>query len=131
MPLTVLHHRVEAAPRRPGAGMAEGAERHIDQPGPQRGQLLRRQAAVGQSARTVSLREDVRLAHQPVQDVDVGRRAQIEMGRELAVPGVPFLVAEVGQMRGRDLQHVGAVLGEGAGAGRPGEHAREVEDANA
>ena len=34
-------------------------------------------------------------------------------------------------MRGRDLHHVGAVLGQRAGAGRPGKHAREVEHADA
>jgi hypothetical protein len=46
------------------------------------------------------------------------------------VPRVPFLVPKVGQMRGCDLQDVGTVLGEGAGACRPGEHARVIDDAN-
>ena len=64
------------------------------------------------------------MAHQPAQDINVARRAQIGLGRELAVPRVPFLVPEVGQMRGRDLRNVGAVLGESAGARRSGEHAR-------
>src|SRR5262245_38312786 len=36
-----LHHRVEAAPRRPGPGMTEGGERNVDKPGPDRSQLLR------------------------------------------------------------------------------------------
>ena len=47
------------------------------------------------------------------------------------MPGVPFLVAEVGQMRGGDLHDVGAMLGERAGAGRSGEDARKVEHADA
>src|SRR5262249_9003970 len=41
-----LHHRVEAAPRRPGAGVAERTERDVDEPGSDRRQFLRRQAAV-------------------------------------------------------------------------------------
>src|SRR5262249_38832626 len=50
-----LHHRVEAASRCPGAGMTEGTERNVDEPRPDRGQFLRRQAAVGQAARTIAL----------------------------------------------------------------------------
>ena len=34
-------------------------------------------------------------------------------------------------MRGRDLHHVGAMLGERAGASRTGKHAREIEHADA
>ena len=111
--------------------MAEGAERNIDQPRPDRRQLLRRQAADAQGAGTISLREHIRLAHQPAQHIDIARRAQIELRRQLAVPGIQFLVAQVGQMRGGDLHDVGAVLGQRARAGRAGEHARQVEHADA
>ena len=45
--------------------------------------------------------------------------------------GVVFLVADVRQVRPGDLQDVGAVLGQGAGAGRPGEDPRQVEHADA
>ena len=79
----------------------------------------------------VALREHVGLAHQPAQGFEVLRLAQIEMRRELAVAGVVFLVAEIRQMRAGDLQHVGAVLGQRAGAGRPGEDARQVEHPDA
>src|SRR5262245_3784915 len=126
-----LHHRVEAAPRRPGAGMTEGGERNVDEPRPDRSQLLRREAAVGQGARTISLREHICLAHQPTQDIDIGRHAQIEFGRKLAVPGIPFLIPKAGQMRAGDLQDVSAVLGERAGTRRSGEDAGKVEDADA
>jgi hypothetical protein len=34
-------------------------------------------------------------------------------------------------VRGSDLQDVGTVLGQGAGTGRAGEHAGQVEDADA
>ena len=53
------------------------------------------------------------------------------MRRQFAVAGVVFLVADVRQVRRGDLQDVGAVLGQRAGAGRPGEHARQVEHADA
>src|SRR5207247_265333 len=79
-----LHDGVEAATRRPGAGMTEGTKRNIDEPRADRGQLLRRQGAVGQRAGTVPLREHVCLAYQPAQDIDIARRPQIELGRELA-----------------------------------------------
>ena len=81
--------------------MAERAERHIDQPGPDRRQFLGRQAAPAQRARPIALREHIRLAHQPAQHIDVALLAQIEMRRQLAVSGVELLVAEVGQMRRR------------------------------
>ena len=53
------------------------------------------------------------------------------MGRELAVAGIVFLVADIRQVRRGDLQDVGAVLGEGAGTGRPGEDPRQVEHPDA
>ena len=56
--------------------------------------------------------------------------AQIEMRRQFAVPGVEFLVADIGQMRPGDLQDIGAVLGQCAGAGRTGQHARQIEHAD-
>ena len=53
------------------------------------------------------------------------------MRRQLAVPGVEFLIAEVRQMRPGDLQHVRAVFRERARAGRAGQHARQIEHAHA
>ena len=111
--------------------MAERAERHVDQPRPQCRQFLGRQPAHAERARAIALREHIRLAHQSAQDIDIALLAQIEMRRQLAVAGVEFLVAEIGQMRRGDLQHVRAVLGQRARAGRAGEHARQVEHADA
>src|SRR5439155_4488802 len=111
--------------------MPEGTERNVDQSRPDRGQLLWRQAAVGQGARTISLREDICLAHQPAQDIDIARRAQIEVGRKLAVPGIQFLVPEARQMRAGDPQDVSTMFGERAGTGRSSEDAGKVEDADA
>src|SRR5207244_7082605 len=85
----------------------------------------------GQRARPISSREDVRLAHQPAQDIDIARRAQIEVGRKLAVPRIQFLVPEARQMRASDPQNVSAMFGECAGTGRSSEDAGKVEDADA
>jgi len=57
----------------------------------------------GQAARAVTLREHIGLAHQPAQGFEIRRLAQVELGRELAMPGVPLLVAEIGQVGGADL----------------------------
>ena len=45
--------------------------------------------------------------------------------------GIVFLVADIRQVRPGDLQDVGAVLGEGARTGRPGEDPRQVEHSDA
>src|SRR5262249_40558088 len=126
-----LHHRVEAAPGRPGAGVAEGTKRDVDKARSDRSQPLCRQAAVGQGARTISLREDICLAHQPAQNIDIARTAQIEFGRKLAVPSIQFLVPKARQMRASDLHHVSAMFGECASTRRSGKDASKVEDADA
>ena len=77
------------------------------------------------------MREHVGLAHQAMQGLDVLRLAQIETRRQLAVAGVVFLIAEIGRCAPVIFKHVGAVLGEGAGAGRAGQHAGQVEHADA
>src|SRR6516225_4678485 len=131
MPLTVC--TTVSKPRRdaPRAGVTEGTERDVDEPRSDRSQLLWRQAAVGQSARTKSLREDICLAHQPAQDIDIAASAQVEFGRQLAVPGIQFLVPKAGQMCASDPQDVSAMFGERAGTSRSGQDASQVEDADA
>src|SRR5262245_25447398 len=98
--------------------MTEGTERDEDEPRSNRSQLLWRQAAVGQGARTISLREDICLAHQPAQDIGIAPSAQVEFGRQLAVPGIQFLVPKAGQMCASDPQDVSAMFGERAGTSR-------------
>ena len=91
-----LDHRVEAAARRPRPDVAEGAQRDVDDAGPQFGQLLGREAALAERARAVALREDVGLADQArAGSRGLVRLAQVELGRELAVAGVVLLVADV------------------------------------
>jgi len=46
--------------------------------------------------------------------------AQIEPRRQFAVAGIVFVIIARRDVRGSDLQHVGAVLGQGARAGRAG-----------
>src|SRR5215470_121337 len=111
--------------------MTEGTERDVDEPRSDRGQLLWRQAAVGQGARTVSLREDICLAHQPAQDIDIAPSAQVEFGRQLAVPSIQFLVPKAGQMRACDPQDVSAMFGERTGTSRSGQDTSQIEDADA
>ena len=77
------------------------------------------------------MREHVGLADQPAQGLEILRLAQIKMSGELAVAGIVFLVADIRQVRCGDLQDVSAVLGEGAGTGRPGEDPRQVEHPHA
>src|SRR5207249_6560016 len=101
--------------------VAEGAQRDEDDAGPQLRERLGREPALAERARPVALREHVGLAHQSAQRLEILRLAQVEMGRELAVAGVVLLVTDVRQMLRSDLQDVGAVLGQGAGARRPGE----------
>src|SRR5204862_22940 len=67
----------------------------------------------------------------PAQDIDIARRAQIEVGRKLPVPSIQFLVPEARQMRAGDPQDVSTMFGERAGTGRSSEDARQVEDADA
>jgi len=77
------------------------------------------------------LREDICLAHQPAQDIDIAPSAQVEFGRQLAVPGIQFLVPKAGQMCASDPQDVSAMFGERAGTSRSGQDASQVEDADA
>src|SRR5439155_1686927 len=81
---------------------------------PQLGERRRREPALAEGARPVALREHVGLADQPAQGLQLPRLAEVEVGGELAVAGIQLLVLDDRQMRGRDLQDVGAVLGEGA-----------------
>jgi len=111
--------------------MSERTERHVDQPWTLRDQIVRRQAAAAQGARTITLRKHVGLAHQAAQHLQVPLLAQVELCRQFSVPGVVFLVAEVGQMPRRDLHHIRAVLRQGARAGRPGQHPGQVKHADA
>ena len=63
--------------------------------------------------------------------LDAGRLGEVDPGAALAVAGVHQDLGLIGQVRGRDMQHVGAVLRQHAAAGRAGQHAREVERAHA
>src|SRR4249920_1139087 len=104
--------------------MAEGGQRDEDDARPQVRERLGREPTRAEGARPVALREHVDLADQPAQGLDVPRLAQIQMGGELAVASIVFLVANIWQVRRGYLQDVGAVLSEGAGTGRPGEDPR-------
>ena len=111
--------------------MAERAQRDEHDAGPHVRQRLGREAASAERARPIPLREHVGIADEPTERLDVLRLAQIQMGGELAVTRVVFLVAEIRQVRGADLQDVGAVLRERASTRRAGEDARQIEYSDA
>ena len=67
---------------------------------------------------------------QPAQDLEIPRVTKVEMGRQFAVAGIVFLVADIRQVWRGDLKHIRTVLGERAGSGWSGEHPGEVEHAN-
>src|SRR3954470_11392394 len=94
-------------------------------------QQLGREPAGRQRAGTVTLREDVRRADQLAQSFGIAGRAQIELGRELAVPGIRLLIAHMGQMRRGDFEHLRAMLGKSPAADRTGKQAYQIENANA
>ena len=56
--------------------------------------------------------------------------ARIPEGATAVVMQEDAIVLDEGQVRPRDAQRVGAVLGERARTGRPGEHSRQVEHAD-
>ena len=56
---------------------------------------------------------------------------QVEVGVVLAGVDAEVLGEGVGEPRRTDVEHLGSVLGERAGAARAGEHVREVEHTNA
>ena len=111
--------------------MAIGADADADDARLQGSDLLGREAVTCDRARSVALGEDVGVAQQRLRAFDVRRLVEVEPGTALAVAGVHQQLGLIGQMRRRDVQYVGAVLGQDAAAGRPGQHARQVEHAHA
>ena len=84
----------------------------------------------GQRARAIRLGEHVGPARERLQRRDAFRAPQVDVRRQLADAGIELDHAGVGQVRGAYLEHVGAVLGEAAGAGGARQHAREVQHAH-
>ena len=85
----------------------------------------------GDGAGAIALHEHVRLAQQRGEPLALLVGAQVEEGRELAAAGVDVELGEARQVLSRDAHDVGAVGGERAPAHRAGDHAREVEHADA
>jgi hypothetical protein len=75
--------------------VAEGAQRDVDEARPQLDELLRREPALPEGARPVPLREDVGLADEVAQRLELLGLPQVELRRELAVAGIVLLVADV------------------------------------
>ena len=84
-----------------------------------------------QAAGPIALHEYVRLAQQAGEPLALLLGAQVERGRELAAARVDVERRKARQMRRRHAHDVGAVRGERAAANRAGDHARQVEHADA
>ena len=108
--------------------MAVGRQRDIDLAGTD---IAGAETARGQRARPVALDEHIRLGSQRAKLRPAALLAQIDEGRELAVARVHDERGRKGQMRPGNAHDLGAVLGERAPGGRPGQHAGEVQHANA
>ena len=110
--------------------MAIGRQRDRDDAGPDLGAGRGRETELGETAGTVALHEDVRLAQQCRQSLPLLVGAQIEGGGELAAAGVDVEQRHSRQMRRRDAHDVGAVGRQRAPAHRSGDDARQIGHAN-
>src|SRR5688572_25567542 len=126
-----LHDAVEAAAAAPRTALAPGAERSADDARTQPGEILGREAAPVERAGAVGLRKDMCPGDQGAKRIDALVVSQIHVRGALADSGVELDQSGMRQVGGADLEHVGAMLGEALGAGRAGEHAREIEHAHA
>ena len=128
----VLHERIEAAPARPTArrGHRRRARRRRC-PGRSRAASSGAEAVLGDGARPIALDENIGLPQQRCERLAAGGLAQIDLRRELAAPGVDHQRLHRRQMRGRDVEHVGAVGRERAPAHRAGDDARQVQHLDA
>ena len=130
MPVTVCASCSQPGRSTHGPFVAVAVDRGVHQAGSQRGELLRAEAAPRERAAAVALGEDVGALHERAQPLGVGGIVEIQVRRALAVTRVHHERRDEGQLRRADPQHVGAVRGERAPAGRPGEHAGEIERAD-
>ena len=96
-----------------------------------RRELSRAQPEPIEGTRAVAGDDDVRGLEQVLEHAAVGRAREIEQRGALAVTAVEVLPLRFGQLRRVDPQHVRAQQREGAGRDGPGDHAREIEDADA
>ena len=140
-PAHALRDRVVAGSLRVGAGLAEAAHRHVDDPGIHGAHgLVPHAKAIGDAGHEV-LDEHVRaggeVAEQPraVRLLEVERDPALvpvdggEDGAHARAPRARAPLAEVvAALRALDLDHVRPQVGEQHRAVRAGDHAREIED---
>ena len=83
-----LHERIEAAPRRPGPLVSVGAQRDINDAGPDFCDILRAEPERRNGVGPIALDENVGLAGQRRERVAPARVAQIDEGRQFSASGV-------------------------------------------
>src|SRR5262249_30085297 len=84
----VLDDRIEAAPVAPWTLVPVGADVDADDPRPELGQALGREAADGKRSWPIALDKDVSASPEADQRLDPGRLTQVDPGATLAVAGV-------------------------------------------
>lgn len=106
---------------------APRAQLRDDQSGMPVGEGVGGEAQTLEGGGAIAEHDDMRLGEQRFHL----RRARIEDCAAFAMAGVEMLPLRFRQVRGIDAQHVGSQQGESAGADRAGDHAGEIEDADA
>ena len=127
----ILHQRIKAAPRCPGAEMAVGGKRHTDDAGVEGRECLWREAMPGNGARAIALQKNIGTGGKIAKLRLVIGVTQIKRGGSFTAPGIHHQFIKARQMRGADMQNIGAMRGQCAPCHRPGNDACEVKHAEA
>ncbi len=130
-----------------GAGIAEAADRGVDEPGVALGEPLVADAEAVHHAGAEVLDQHVGAVDQATEHLEalllleVDHHAALAAVDALEVAAVGAVPAGLGRERGHlaravaagrlDLHHVGALVGEQHRAERPGEHLRQIDDPEA
>ena len=130
MPLTVC--TTVSNPRRSAHGPTrpKAESDTYTMPGPQPRQVFRRQPPAGQGSGAITLRENVRFLDQSLQVVHVGRLPQVQVGRNsLPCPVSSSCAPLLGRWLAVIFNTSAPCSAMVAGAGWPGQHAGQVQDA--
>ena len=124
MPLTVW--TTVSKPRREAQGpLLPKADLGATWPG------LRARSLAGQVSQAIPLGKNVCLANQAHKGFQLVLLPEVDVGGELAVAGVVLSVRAAGEVGSGNPQHIGAVFGQYAGAGRTGQDPGQVQDSYA
>ena len=126
----ILHQRIKAAPRCPGAEMAIGGKRDAYDAGIERREGFWREAMPGNGTWAIALQEDIGAGGQIAQACPIIRGTQIKCRASFAAPGIHHQFIKAWQMRGADMQNISAMCGKCTASDRAGNDACEVKHAH-